>query len=87
MVQSMTGEPGKSTRVKTDLRLPRRLVRRVEALCCELGIPKNAFFTLAGARLLMELAPLSGPAVKREYLIADLEKIFQRVIKKMREQL
>lgn len=71
-------------RVKTDLRLPKQLVKQVEACCEALGVPKNAFFVLAAIRLAAEMGPIM-PGKKRITLLIEIEKIFQKVISEARK--
>lgn len=82
MVESATGVTDK-TKFKTDLRLPRRLGKRIERLCREMGLPKNAFFTLAASQLVAELEPLVASGVNRARLVAETEKVFQRILSRM----
>jgi len=73
-----------SKRVKTDLRLPRDLMRHVEAVCAAAGVPKNAFFALASALFLIRMSPaLEGR--KRKEVLKYIEDMFQKVISNARK--
>jgi len=67
-------------RVKTDIRLPKALVKHVDAVCEILGVPKNAFFVLAAGKLVVELSPLLSTKAKRSVIVRDVEALFQRVL-------
>ena len=81
---SMLGAMGQ--RVKTDLRLPKLLIKQVESICYALGIPKNAFFTLGVAGLALQLAPLL-PGRKRARLVQDMEKIVLKLLAEVKKSL
>lgn len=66
-------------RVKTDMRLPRRLINLVEEASLQLGIPKNAFMAIAAAKLVAELSKNLGPGKKRLRLIYELEEEVQKI--------
>ena len=85
MGTTKSGE-GIGKRAKTDLRLPRLLIKAVEAVCYALGIPKNAFFALGAARLALKLAPLI-PGRKRGRLVQDLEKIVLKTLDEAKKAL
>lgn len=72
-------------RVKTDMRLPRMLVQHVEEMAELVGIPKNAFFTIAAARLAVELSKRYAPGKKREKMLRELELMVQKIFKAARE--
>lgn len=67
-------------RVKTDLRMPMRVLREVDDLCHKLGMSKNTFFTMATVLLVVQLTPLLGGKKKRQTMIGDLEALFQKVM-------
>ena len=73
-------------RVKTDLRLPKPFVKQVEAVCTKLGIPKNAFFVLAGARFLIQLAPVLG-SKKGADLLTEVEDLVLGVVENVKKAL
>lgn len=66
-------------RVKTDLRLPPKLMKQVEVVSTKLGIPKNAFFTVAACKFLIELSALLTP-VKKENLELEIENLLQKIL-------
>lgn len=68
-------------RVKTDLRLPRELVAGVDVLTELLGIPRNAFYALATARLVIELSSLLEDVKKRRVMLEEVGQLFQKTLK------
>ena len=86
MAESATGIK-KGDHVKFDIRLPMRMGRRVARICRELGLPKNAFLTVAVAALLAELGPVVPEgAANREKLMMEIQKVFQRILKRMKSE-
>jgi hypothetical protein len=73
-------------RVKTDMRMPRFLVERVEEVCTALGLGKNAFFSMAGAMLALRFLPLI-PGKKRPRLVRDLKRFLLKVIEEVESSL
>lgn len=76
-----------SERVKTDLRLPRVLVLHVEEIARLVGIPKNAFFTIAAAKLAADLAKGYVPGRKRRQFLLALEKEVQKIFREAKKDL
>lgn len=74
-----------SERVKTDMRLPRALIRHVEEMAELVGLPKNAFFTIAAAQLAASLARGYVPGKKREKMLRELEREIQKIFRDARE--
>lgn len=74
-------------RVKTDMRLPRVLIQHVEEMAPLVGLPKNAFFTVAAAKLAAELSRQYAPGRKRRKMLDDLEKTVQAIFKEARKEL
>lgn len=72
-------------RVKTDIRISERVMRHIEDAIHPLGIPKNTFFTLASCDYVVKLAPLVKGTKKREKMILDIERLFQKTLKEIRE--
>lgn len=66
-------------RVKTDLRLPRMLVQHIEEMAELVGLPKNAFITIACAMLATQLSKRYAPGKKRKKMLTDLEKMCEQV--------
>lgn len=66
-------------RVKTDMRLPYALAMRVKELADLVGVPMNAFYTLAAAKLCAELGVYVQSGKKRAQLLRELRDLFQRV--------
>jgi len=60
-------------RVKTDIRLPYKLVKHVEDMAAAVGIPKNAFFTVAAALLAIKLSKYES-GQKRATMLRNLKK-------------
>lgn len=75
------------SRVRTDIRIPKHLAERVDALCEVLGTPKNVFFVLAAIRFILELAPILPSWQKKSILWDEVEEIFQNLIKEVRKTL
>lgn len=61
-------------RVKTDLRLPRKLVDHVAAVAQQVGLPKNAFFAVAAAKLASEFSTRYVEGKKRKTLLKELRR-------------
>jgi len=74
-------------RVKTDMRLPRLLIQHVEEIADLVGLPKNAFFTVAASMLAVQLSRQYAPGKKRAKLLADLEKEVQKIFKEAKKAL
>jgi len=74
-----------SERVKTDMRLPRVLIMHVEEMANRVGIPKNAFFTIAAAKLAVELSKRYTRGHKREKMLRELELEVQKIFRAARE--
>ena len=70
--------PDANGRIKTDIRLPTAFSDHVEEVCNVLGVPKNAFYSMAAGFLLITLAPLLSKKVKRRTLLTSVFKIFQK---------
>lgn len=66
-------------RVKTDLRMPKFLIRRVGEVCAALGLGKNAFYSMAGAMLALKFIPLVA-GKKRSRLVQDLKRFLLKAI-------
>ncbi len=81
--ESMLGK--QASRVKVDVRLPKTLAKQMEVMCKALGVPKNALVVLGVGLLLVELAPLLS-AKKREVLVERVSKLFQRLLKQLKNQ-
>ena len=76
-----------SGRVRADVRIPREFLEPIQDVCERIGLPKNAFYSLAGALLLVELIPLLSRSKKREDYLNTVSKIFQKALKTARERL
>ncbi len=74
-----------TNRVKTDVRLPKKLVGAVEAVCEALGVPKNAFFVLSSAVFSAMVLPLVSPGKRRVVLLKEIEVEFQRLLAEARK--
>jgi hypothetical protein len=66
-------------RTKTTLELPQDLTRAIGEVCQALGVPKNAFFAVASAMLVIKLLPML-PGRKRHDLLNQLDSLVQRVV-------
>lgn len=67
-------------RVKTDLRISGRTNEVVEELSRKIGIPKNAFYTMAACSFAARLLPLVQGARKRDQMRLIVEKTFQKIL-------
>ena len=67
-------------RVRTDVRLPPDLAKQVGIVCRALGIPRNAFYTIAACEQMVKLSPLIK-GKKRGVLVKELDKIVQKIQK------
>lgn len=73
-------------RVKTDMRIPRRSWDLIDEVARFLGVPRNAFITVAALKFLIELTPLL-PTRRRESVINRLEDEFAKMITAIRKTL
>ena len=76
-----------SERVKTDMRLPRVLIKHVEEMAELVGIPKNAFFTVAAAQLATVLSKRYAPGKKRRKMLDELEALMLKTFSDARESM
>lgn len=76
-----------SERVKTDMRLPRILIQHVEEMAPLVGLPKNAFFTIAAAKMAVELSKRYAPGRKRRSMLDSLEREIQKIFREARKSL
>lgn len=73
-------------RQKTDLRLPTALTERMKQLADAIGVPANAVYAFAAARLVTELAHLGEPkAAKRDTMLREMESQFQKLLAEVRK--
>lgn len=74
-------------RVKTDVRLSKSVLKQVELLAYKIGVPKNTFFVLGISLLASQLLPLLASDKKRKDLLRDVEKLFQKTMKDIKESM
>jgi hypothetical protein len=74
-------------RVKTDMRLPRLLIKHVEEMAPLVGLPKNAFFTVAAATMAALLSRQYAPGKRRAKMLDALEKEVQTIFREARKAL
>ena len=72
-------------RIKTDVRLPPQLMKQVGVVCEKLGVPKNAFFTVAACKFLIELSPLLT-VNKKAILEQQIADLLQKVLDNIRQR-
>lgn len=72
-------------RVKTDVRFPERVLRDMNEQCVRLGIPKNAFITMAICCQIVAMSPFMKGQKKRMALLRNVETLFQKTIAEARE--
>ena len=78
----MSKKPKTDDRHKTDLRIPRELYATIQEVAQDkLGIPINAFFTMAASHY-TAMVSSDLPGKKRRDIIKTLEREFQKVIDK-----
>lgn len=71
-------------RVRTDVRMSERILRVMDEQCQTLGIPKNAFFTMAACILAVKFVPLLKGTKKRKTMLSNIEKLFQETLDEAR---
>lgn len=71
-------------RIKTDVRFPERVMRHLTEQARQLGIPKNAYITMALCRQMADMSKLLGTKKKRQQLLNDLEDLFQKTLMEVR---
>ena len=71
-------------RVRTDVRMSERILRVMDEQCQTLGIPKNAFFTMAACTFAVKLVPLLYGVKKQKIMFANLEKLFHETLEEAR---
>jgi len=74
-------------RVKTDMRLPRLLVKHVDSIVNQVGIPKNALFTIAASMTVVQLMSLLTPGKKRLRIFYELEELVQKTFEEAKKAL
>jgi hypothetical protein len=67
-------------RVKTDMRMPQLLVKRVKEMSEVLGVPQNALYAMGVALLLVTMVPMVHPGKKRIQMLRELGELFRNVI-------
>lgn len=67
-------------RIKTDVRMSPKVMKQVDEMAQQLGIPKNAFITVSVCRMLTEMAPFVKGHKKRSTLLSNVELVFQKVM-------
>ena len=67
-------------RVKTDVRFPERVVRHLGEQARRLGIPKNAYITMALCRQIADLSRFTQGKKKRQQILKDVEELFQKTM-------
>ncbi len=65
-------------RIRTHVRLPPELVSQVSYLCKRLGVPMNAFYTVAALNQILIWKPLLK-VEKRDIITKELTKLLQKV--------
>lgn len=72
--------PNLDERVKTDVRFPERVMRHLTEQATRLGIPKNAYITMALCRMVADLARFTKGKKKRQQILRDVEALFQKTM-------
>lgn len=67
-------------RVKTDVRFPERVMRHLTEQAARLGVPKNAYITMALCRQLADLARFTQGKKKRQQILRDVQDLFQKTL-------
>lgn len=73
-------------RVKTDMRLPKTLSKRVHELAEYLGVPANVVHTIAIAHLIGMLIRTQVDIENREEVLAEMERIIMATFRFIREK-
>lgn len=73
-------------RKKTDMRLPPELLGHLEDISVALGVPMNALFCVSASFLIVQLSPLL-PGMKRAQILAELERMLQRLFREARKSM
>jgi len=76
-----------SDRVKTDVRLPRVLIQRLDEVAQIVGLSKNGFLTVASAAFIADLSRSFVPGKKRLDMLKDLEEEVRRIFKEAKKSL
>lgn len=71
-------------RIKTDVRFPERVLRHLTDQANRLGIPKNAYVTMALCRQIADLARFTQGKKKRQALLNDVASLFQKTLDEAR---
>lgn len=72
-------------RVRTDVRMSKRVLRTLQEQGEVLGIPKNALFTIGACFLAARLIPLLSGVKKRAQMLDDIENLFKEVLEEARK--
>lgn len=67
-------------RVKTDVRMPQRVMRHLDEQSQRLGIPKNSYMMMALCRQIADMARFTQSKKKRQALLKDLNDLFQKTM-------
>ena len=67
-------------RVRTDLRFPERVMRHLTEQAVRLGIPKNAYITMALCSQIASLARFTQGSKKRQQILKEVEALFQKTM-------
>jgi hypothetical protein len=68
-------------RARTEVRLPFKLMKRVDDIVEKLGVPKNAVIAMAVASYCVSLSPVLWVGKTRLKIISDIDKLFQSIVK------
>ena len=71
-------------RIRTDLRFPERVMRHLTEQAERLGIPKNAYITMALCRQIVDMSRFMKGSKKRAQLLKEVEALFQKTMDEAR---
>lgn len=66
-------------RIKTTIRVPYAVLQQAEEVAASVGMGKNAFFAIAAAKLVCELAGKHGAGAKRKTAIKALQREINKI--------
>ena len=72
-------------RVRTDVRMSRRVLTILGEQGRVLGLPKNSMFTLGACLLAAQLAPMISGTKKRSLMLDKIEALFSDIVSEARK--
>lgn len=72
-----------NNRVRTNVRLPKKVANQVIAMCEEIGVPQNAFYTIAACNQLRAFSHIKTRK-KNNIMLDELVETLQKMIERIR---